>query len=150
MCSSYTKAFTSFHNNKFHISLILQEGKVWMTHQIDKVQSTKIWVTCAHGYFYNLRVPKPAAVVPGQGTELKMSMPEIPKVKWKAKETKKVPKKQRKLKKYQKQRKLNEGLLYNCFTDCSLSQSVTQSTNCLLVHARFYCQNHICSISTME
>ena len=42
---------------KFHISLILQEGKVWMAHQIDDVQSIKMWVTCVFGFFYNLMVP---------------------------------------------------------------------------------------------
>ena len=61
---------------KFHIDLILEEGKVWMTHQSDHVQSIKIWVTCAHGFFYNLTVPQPPAVVPGQGTQLEM--PDIP------------------------------------------------------------------------
>ena len=83
---------------KFHIGPNLQEGKVWMTNQIDEVLSIKIWVSCAHGYFYNLTVPQPPAVVSGQGTELKISMPEIPKVqpklkvKPKAKETKEIPK----------------------------------------------------------
>ena len=65
-----------------------------MTHQIDNVQSIMIWVTCAHGLFYNLMVPQPPAVVPGQGTQLEM--PDIPRVKpkWKVKpkESKEKPK----------------------------------------------------------
>ena len=91
-------------NVQFHIGLILQEGKVWMAHQIGEVQSIKIWVACVHGYFYNLRLPQPPAVVPGQGTELTMSMPAIPKeqpklkVKLKAKETKEIPNEKRKRK----------------------------------------------------
>ena len=32
---------------KFCIGLIPQDGKIWTTHQIDQVQSIKMWVTCA-------------------------------------------------------------------------------------------------------
>ena len=42
-----------------------------------------IWVTCTCGFFYNLKVPQPPTVVPGQATQLEM--PDIPKVKLKVK-----------------------------------------------------------------
>ena len=72
---------------KLHISLIHQQSKVWMTHQIDEMEAIKVWVTCACGFFYNLTVPKPPSVVPGHGTEL--AVPDILKV---------PPKEKRKLK----------------------------------------------------
>ena len=34
------------HMYKLHIGLILQDGKIWTTHQIDEVQSIKMWVMC--------------------------------------------------------------------------------------------------------
>ena len=32
---------------KFHIGLSLQDGQVWMTHQINETEAIKVWVTCA-------------------------------------------------------------------------------------------------------
>ena len=62
---------------KIHIGLILQDEKLWTTHQIDYVQAITIQVICAHGFFYNLTVPNPPEVVNGHGTQ--SSMPDIPK-----------------------------------------------------------------------
>ena len=53
---------------KIHIGLILQDGKVYTTHQIDDLQTITIWVTCAHDFFFNLTVPNPPDVVHGPGT----------------------------------------------------------------------------------
>ena len=77
---------------KIYIGLILQDGKVWTTHQIDGVQAITIWVTHAPGFFYNLTVPNPPEVVHGHGTQ--SPMPDIPKPLIKEKVAKK---KQRKM-----------------------------------------------------
>ena len=60
-----------------------------MTHGIEDAQFVKIWVACADGFLYNVTVPQPPAVVPGQGTQLEM--PDIPKVKPKLKVKSKKP-----------------------------------------------------------
>ena len=46
-----------------------------MTHQIDESEVIKLWVTCAHSFFYNLTIPKLPSVVPGQIT--KLAVPDI-------------------------------------------------------------------------
>ena len=74
------------HRYKFHVSLILQDGKIRATHQIDEVQSIKMWVMCAKEYFYHLAIPAPPPVVHGQ--EEKELVVNLPKLQAKQKEQK--------------------------------------------------------------